>query len=107
MPVGPTASDTKLTRTEVRVALADFGRLTSAIRGEFTPVGAKIDGVTARSVFAKVGLKTGDIVTAVDGKPILTIDDAAELYSRATTARNITVSVLRAGKPATLKVSIQ
>jgi S1-C subfamily serine protease len=58
-------------------------------------------------VFAKVGLKTGDIVTAVDGKPILTIDDAAELYSRATTARNLTVSVLRAGKPATLKVSIQ
>ena len=53
----------------------------SAIRGEFTPVGAKIDGVTDRSLFAKVGLKTGDIVTAVDGKPICTIDDAAELYA--------------------------
>jgi S1-C subfamily serine protease len=89
------------------VALADFGRLMSAIRGEFTAAGAKIDGVTDRSVFAKVGLKTGDIVTAVDGKPILSIDDAAELYSHATTARNLTVSVLRAGKPATLKVSIQ
>jgi type II secretory pathway component PulC len=106
-PAAPTAGTATLSRGEVKVALGDFGRLMSAIRGEFTPVGVKIDGVVDRSVFAKAGLKKGDIVTAVDGKPILSIDDAADLYSHASTARNLTVSVMRDGKPATLKVTIQ
>jgi S1-C subfamily serine protease len=98
---------TTLTRGEVRVALADFARLTTTIRGELTPAGAKIGSVADGSVFAKAGLRAGDVVTSVDGKPMHTIDDAADLYVRASTARNITVQLMRAGKPATLKLSIQ
>jgi S1-C subfamily serine protease len=52
-------------------------------------------------------LRAGDTITAVDGKPLATLDDAAELYVRASTARNITVDLVRAGKPLTLRVAIQ
>ena len=47
------------------------------------------------------------MITAVDGQPLRSIDDAANVYARATTARNITVQLIRNGKPATLKLSIQ
>jgi hypothetical protein len=47
------------------------------------------------------------VVTSVDGQAMRSIDDAADVYVRASTARNITVQLVRAGKPATLKLSIQ
>ena len=99
--------DTSLTRAEVRLALADFPRLTAGLKAQLTPTGARIDSVANGSVFAKVGLRAGDVVTAVDGQAMRSIDDAADVYVRASTARNITVQLVRAGKPATLKLSIQ
>jgi hypothetical protein len=99
--------DTTLSRDDVRIALADFAKLTAAVHGAFTPAGARIDGLAPGSLFAKVGLRTGDVVTAINGQPILSVDDAADLYVHATTTRNLAIQVTRNGKPVTLKVTIQ
>ena len=64
------------------------------------------DSVAPASLFARAGLRAGDVVTAVDGRPLRSIDDAAELYARAGTARNIAIQVVRADKPITLHIAI-
>jgi membrane-associated protease RseP (regulator of RpoE activity) len=106
-PAPAAGSPVVLGRHEVDVALSDFGALAGAVHGSFTPAGAKLESLAPGSLFAKAGLFAGDTVTAVDGKPLRTLDDAADLYVRATTARTVNVSVLRAGKPLTLRLSIQ
>jgi S1-C subfamily serine protease len=100
-------AETTLSRGDVRLALADFAKLTASVHGAFTPAGVRIDGLAAGSIFVKAGLKSGDLVTAVDGKPIKSLDDAADLYVRATSARNISIQIVRNGKPTTLRVTIQ
>jgi S1-C subfamily serine protease len=96
-----------LARTDVNAALGNFGAMSAAIHGAFTAEGLRIDAVAAGSLFAKAGLRAGDVVTSVDGRPLHSLDDAANLYARAPAMKAATASVLRGGKPVTLRVSIQ
>ena len=109
-PVVPTVkadAPTKLARKDVNVALGDFGALSKSIDGAFGEQGLSIAMVAPRSVFAQAGLQPGDVVTAVNGKPLRTIDDAADLYARAGSMKSASVAIVRAGKPQTLRVVIQ
>ncbi len=94
-------------RAEVDRALLDFGKLTSSVKGAFTPTGLRLDKLAEDSLYFKAGLRAGDVVTAVDGKALHNIDDAADLYARSTGVKSATVQVIRAGKPMTLRVAIQ
>jgi hypothetical protein len=105
LPTGPL--EVSLARTEINAALDDFGGLLASIRGEQTANGVRVDHVSDKSVFAKAGLRTGDLVASVDGKPLRSLDDTAELYARAATARAMTVQVVRGGKPLTIKLVIR
>jgi S1-C subfamily serine protease len=96
-----------LARADVNAALGNFGAMSAAIHGGFTAEGLRIDSVAAGSLFAKAGLRAGDVVTSVDGRPLHSLDDAANLYARAPAMKAATASVLRGGKPVTLRVSIQ
>ncbi len=98
---------TRVSRAELHAALGDFAGLTASMRGAFTPAGARIDVVAPGTVFAKAGLRNGDVITSVDGQPLTSIDDAAELYIRAGSAKAANVQLLRAGKPMTLRLAIQ
>lgn len=98
---------TRVSRKELNAALGDFAGLTASMRGAFTPAGARIDVVAPGTVFAKAGLRNGDVITSVDGLPLKSIDDAADLYIRAGSARTANVQLLRAGKPMTLRLAIQ
>jgi len=71
------------------------------------PAGVRIDRVTDGSVFAKAGLRVGDVVTAVVGKPVRSLVDAADLYARASAMRAMTAQVVRGGKAITLKLAIR
>lgn len=106
-PPAPVITPTVVSRTELNTALKDFTKLAISLRGSFTPDGAKLALVSPSSVFAKAGLQSGDVVTAVDNTPLKTIDDAAELYVRASSTRAANIHVLRAGKPMTLRVLLQ
>ena len=106
-PATPVAADPALTRREVNAALADFALLTNSVRGSFTPAGVKIDTVLDGSMFARAGLRAGDVITLIDGRPMRSLDDAAALYARASTARLVIAQVIRGGKPTTLRVTIE
>jgi membrane-associated protease RseP (regulator of RpoE activity) len=102
---GPTTATIK--RLEIDAALADFATTASTFRASFTKDGLRFDDVANGSLLARAGLAKGDVVTKVDGQPLRSLDDAANLYARLPTARGTTLQVLRAGKPVTLRVTIQ
>ena len=96
-----------LSRSEVDGALADFARLATAVRGSFTASGLAVDAVNEGSIFARAGLRAGDVVTVVDGAPLRSLDAAANLYARASTTKAFTAQIVRGGSPMTLHVAIQ
>lgn len=102
---GPTTATIK--RAEIDAALADFATTASTFHASFTKDGLRFDDVAKGSLLARTGLERGDVVTTVDGQPLRSLDDAANLYARLPTARGTTLQVLRSGKPVTLRVSIQ
>jgi PDZ domain len=96
-----------LSRREVDGALDHFATLTMAIRGSFSAAGVVVDSVVEGSIFHRAGLRAGDVIAAVDGAKLRTLDDAANLYARASTAKALTAHIVRSGKPVTLHVMIQ
>ena len=96
-----------LSRSEVDGALADFARLAAAVRGSFSASGLAVDAVAEGSIFARAGLRAGDVVTAVDGAPLRSLDAAANLYARASSTKALTAQIVRGGSPMTLHVAIQ
>ncbi|TMQ24273.1 MAG: PDZ domain-containing protein [Deltaproteobacteria bacterium] len=95
-----------LSRAELDSALGDFAGLSAAIRGRFSAAGLVIEGVGDGSIFARAGLRAGDVVTSVDGVRLRSLDDAANLYARASTARALTAQIVRGGKPMALHVVV-
>jgi S1-C subfamily serine protease len=77
------------------------------MRASFSSTGVVIDGVGDGTIFQRAGLRSGDVITAVDGVRLRSLDDAANLYARAATAKAINAQIVRAGRPATLHVVIQ
>jgi len=108
-PATPATNDgaTVIAKADVTAALGNFGALASAVRGSFGADGAHLDAIAPDSLFAKAGLQAGDTVTAVNNKPLRSLDDAATLYARAGTLKSATIQVTRAGKPISLRLAIQ
>jgi S1-C subfamily serine protease len=96
-----------LSRAEVDTALADFAKLTTAMHGSFTASGVAVESVGDGTIFARAGLRAGDLITAVDGTQLRSLDDAANLYARASSAKALTAQIVRNGAPVTLRVAIQ
>jgi len=61
--------------------------------------GFRIVGVTAASIPAAFGLKSGDTVTAIDGEPIKSIQQGIDLFARLDQVTTVELSGTRAGKP--------
>jgi S1-C subfamily serine protease len=102
---GPTTATIK--RADIDAALGDFAGTASTFTAAFTPQGLRFDAVADGSLLAKVGLQKGDVLTTIDGQPLRSLDDAANLYARLPTAHGSTLQVQRAGKPITLRIAIQ
>jgi membrane-associated protease RseP (regulator of RpoE activity) len=96
-----------LARADVNAALSNFSKLAGSIHGSFTADGARLDSIAPDSLFAKIGLRAGDVIASVNGQPLRSLDDAASLYARAPGVKALTLSVVRAGRPLSLRVVIQ
>lgn len=96
-----------VSRVEMNRALADFAALAAGVRASFSASGVAVQEVRDGTIFQRAGLRAGDVISSVDGMRLRSIDDAASLYARASTARAFTAQIVRAGKPVTLRVVIQ
>jgi general secretion pathway protein C len=71
------------------------------------PNGFKLYAVQPTSVFAKLGIRNGDTVTAVNGFDLSSPDNALEVYTKVREASHLSVSVIRRDQPVTLDYDIR
>ena len=68
--------------------------------------GVKVLDVDDESPAEKAGLKEGDIITSLDGKPVNGAGELAETYRASRTKPSIKIKIIRNGKPLELDVKI-
>jgi putative serine protease PepD len=69
------------------------------------PAGVYVGSVTANGPAAKAGIKAGDVITAVGGKPTMTIDALGAALASRKPGQTVIVTIIRqSGKRADVKV---
>ena len=98
-----------LSRQELNSVLQDprqqvyfNGRLSAATSG-----GVRVDEVPSGSLLDKIGLKTGDIITGINGQPVNSQGDLVRLYTQFGTLASIRAEVRRGGAPVVMSYAIQ
>ena len=98
-----------LSRQELNSVLQDprqqvffNGRLSAAANG-----GVRVDDVPNGSLLDKIGLKTGDIITGINGQPVNSQGDLVRLYTQFGTLVSIRAEVRRGSAPVMLSYTIQ
>ncbi|MEM9457651.1 MAG: type II secretion system protein GspC [Myxococcota bacterium] len=70
-------------------------------------LGYKLYGIRRGSLPKLLGLKNGDMVTAVNGEDLKSMDKAMALYTKLRRASNLSVSIERKGKTVNKEIQIQ
>jgi general secretion pathway protein C len=101
-----------LQRTQIESAMGNIGQLMGEAKIEpnmtdGNPDGLLISDVKPNSLFRRMGLRNGDIITGVDGKSIETVDDALKLYENLKSAEGASVDIKRRGKNQTIEYKIK
>ncbi|MGB5986295.1 MAG: type II secretion system protein GspC [Desulfobacterales bacterium] len=71
------------------------------------PDGLLLTGIRPGSIFADMGLKSGDIITGVDESPIESLDDALKFYQSLKSAKDVKLEIRRRGQPRTIDYTIE
>jgi type II secretion system protein C len=111
-PPAMEASPIRLEQEEVTSALADTDKLMEEMQikpfKEGTdPGGFKIGKVKPGSIFAKMGLRPGDVVTGVNNEAITGVEQAEDLYSSLLEGGDIALEVKRGGRTQKLQLAIE
>ena len=70
-------------------------------------VGVKLYGIRRNSLLGKLGLQNGDLLRTINGFAMSSPDTALEAYSKLRTANNLSVAVVRRGRPLSVDYDIQ
>lgn len=111
-PPSSESENIKLVRSEIQESINDVNNLMkqARIRPHFTdgkPDGLTITGVRPDSIFTKLGLQSGDVITGVDGKEIQSVDDALRLYQSLKSSPKASVQIRRRGELKMMDYSIE
>jgi serine protease Do len=68
--------------------------------------GAFISGVSEGGPAARAGLRAGDVITSINGKPITTASDVVDTVSAQSIGSAVAVKVMRGGQPAEVRVTV-
>ena len=101
-----------LKRSQIETAVQDINTLMKQvrIRPHFTngePDGLRVTGIRPNSIFYRMGLKSGDVITGVDGKNIVSVDDALKLYQSLQSSESLKLQLKRRGRSKTLEYNIE
>jgi len=99
-------------RSEVDESLRNVHQLLSQvrIRPHFTDGvadGLIVSNIKPNSIFAKMGLRNGDIVQGLNGRNIQTPDDVMEMYERLKSGSSLAVKVMRNGQEEIINYQIR
>ena len=69
--------------------------------------GLNLNRIKPNSIFRRMGLRNGDVLLGVDGKPILSVEDAMSMYESLKSADNVQVQLKRRGQERTINYNIR
>jgi general secretion pathway protein C len=72
-----------------------------------TQRGFKLFSIKPNSVYSKIGLKNGDVLSRINGYDLSSPDKILEVYGKLKDSEQVTVELLRRGKPKKLDYSIR
>lgn len=111
-PIQCSAGRCAVPRATVDAILADPMLVAKSARvvphlKEGEPAGFKVFGIRAGSLPAQIGLKNGDIVTALGGRSILDINAAMDAVSALPAMKTWVIEGERAGAPLSITVAVE
>jgi general secretion pathway protein C len=102
----------RLSRSRVEDAMKNVNELMRQARvmphfSDGQPDGLRLSGVRPGSLFTDIGLRSGDIITGVNGEQIQSVDDALRFYTSLREADNVNVQIRRGGTERSIEYRIE
>ena len=96
-------------RSDIQKSLEDVSGLLGQARIVSAPSndGFALSNIKSGSLFAKMGLRNGDIVQGVDDRPITGTEDVVSFYEELGSASNIKLDIIRSGREMSLPFRIR
>ena len=112
MPVSSYPRQLTLPSDQIESALENLDQLMDQARirphiEEGKPAGISITGIKPNTIFRKMRLRNGDIITGVNGAPIETVDDAMKIFGDLSSASEVQVEIKRRGRKRVLDYKIE
>lgn len=85
--------------------LSTQARIVPAFEGGKT-IGFKLFSIRPGSLYSKVGLQNGDVITRINGYEMSSPEKGLEIYTKLKDAKSVNVDLKRRGKPMTLDYAI-
>ncbi len=106
------AQQISLSRQTIDEAMNDINGLMdqAKIRPHFRngkPDGLTISRIRRDSIFTRLGLRSGDIITGVDGQAIESVDDALKFYNQLKSSPSVSLEIRRRGRPKQIEYNIE
>ncbi len=101
-----------LRRAQIDKALQDVNQLLGdvSIRPHFQdgqPDGLMLSRVKPNSLFMRMGLRNGDVISGVNGQELQSVDDAMSFYEKLKESDQVTVNLKRGGRQRTIQYTIR
>lgn len=102
----------QIDRAGLDEVLNDLGALASQARviphyKDGKPEGFKVVGVRPASLYSQIGVRSGDVIKAVNDEEINSPNKALELFEKLKNSNNVTVSIERRGRPVNFDYTIK
>ena len=112
MPVSSYPRQLTLNSDQIESALENLDQLMDQARirphiEEGRPAGISITGIKPNTIFRKMRLRNGDIITGVNGAPIETVEDAMKIFGDLSSASEVQVEIKRRGRKRVLDYKIE
>ncbi|MFZ5570396.1 MAG: type II secretion system protein GspC [Thermodesulfobacteriota bacterium] len=110
--VGAGAQRITLMRSQIDTAMQNVSELMGQVKvrpyfENGQPEGLMLSSVNPQSIFRRMGLRNGDVITGVDGQRIESVDDALKFYESIRSSSGLTLEIKRQGRPRTIEYMIK
>ncbi|MCF8037201.1 MAG: PDZ domain-containing protein [Desulfobacteraceae bacterium] len=99
-------------REQISAAMQDVNNLMRQVRvrpyfdEDGSPAGIMLSGIRSNSIFEDMGLESGDIIKAINGRQIRSVEDAMQFYQNLKSASEVELQIQRSGSQQTIQYRI-
>jgi general secretion pathway protein C len=111
-PGGIRAQRISLRRAYIDQTMTDVASLMTQVQIQphlenGVPAGLSLSNIKPNSIFRRMGLRNGDVITGVDGNEISSVDDALRLVDNLRSASDLSVQLKRRGREKSIEYRIR